>query len=222
MIKLDKFCIEYLKLLATNNNREWFNENKNLYQEAHNHVLAFTDSLLQELSKHDKIETPSAKKALNRIYRDTRFSKDKTPYKQHWAASFMRAGFERRGSFYFRFGTEEAFAAGGFWGPEPKDLLSIRKGISERYPEYLQIIESDDFKKHFGELKGEQLKTCPKGFDKEDKAIEHLRYKQFLLAEPIPSKILYSEDLIPTIVDSYKSMLPYFNLMSQFLLQNRI
>src|SRR5215471_10996633 len=156
--------IDFLKKLSKNNNREWFNKNKNLYTAAYENVFAFVDALLSEMRKHDNIETRSAKESLFRIYRDTRFSKDKTPYKTYWAGHFKRATKKLRGGYYFQIGPGETLAAGGFFSPDPKDLLRIRKDIDHNFSGWKKLLSNKTLVKTFGELKGEKVTTAPKGF----------------------------------------------------------
>src|ERR1700746_44636 len=132
--------IDFLKKLSKNNDREWFFKNKNIYLAAQENVLAFVDALLSELRKHDLIETRSAKESLFRIYRDVRFSKDKSPYKTYWAGHFKRATKKLRGCYYFQIGPGETMAAGGFFNPDPKDLLRIRKDIDVNYKDWKKIL----------------------------------------------------------------------------------
>ena len=94
--------------------------------EGRGNIIAFADALLTEMNKHDKIETPSGKESLFRIYKDVRFSKDKTPYNTHWNGAFKRATKKLRGGYYFNIKPGNSFLAGGFWNPEPKDLKRIR------------------------------------------------------------------------------------------------
>nr|WP_255524632.1 DUF2461 domain-containing protein [Pedobacter riviphilus] len=113
-------CFEFLSLLKNNNEREWFNDHKIAYQKEHTYIASFAQDLLDLMNTHDVIETPSGKKSLYRIYRDTRFSNDKTPYKTHWSGSFKRAGKQRRGGYYFHIEPGNSFVAGGFFGPPHK------------------------------------------------------------------------------------------------------
>src|SRR6202142_3482268 len=106
---------EFLKLVKKNNNRDWFAVHKERYLLELSQIEAFADALLLEMNKHDVIETPSGKKSLHRIYRDTRFSKEKTPYKTNWSGSFKRATKKRRGGCYFHIEAGNSFIAGGFW-----------------------------------------------------------------------------------------------------------
>lgn len=217
MAKLNKSTYQFLKDLKNNNNREWFQENKSYYTQAHNNAIEFADSLLEKLNSHDNIETPSGKKSLFRIYRDVRFSKDKSPYKTWWAGGFKRATKQLRGGYYFHIEPDSIFAAGGFWGPNKDDLLLIRQQIMVDPDSLRSIINSNQFKNYFGNLEGEQLKTAPKGFEKDDPAIDLLRYKQFLVTRKIDLKLSTSENLVEEINDTYKAMRPFFNYMSEIL-----
>lgn len=209
--------LEFLKLITENNNREWFLENKAKYETEKENVIEVAQEILANLSKHDHIETISGKKSLYRIYRDVRFSKDKTPYKNHWSGSFKRATKQLRGGYYFHIEKDKNFIGGGFWGPSPADLKKIRLNIIEFESEYRDIIDSKSFKKFFGKLEGDQLKTAPKGFDKEHKAIDLLRYKQFLLGRSFTDKEVLSPNFVKEVDATFKAMRPYFDFMSEAL-----
>src|ERR1035437_1069810 len=171
--------LEFLKQLKKNNNRDWFAVHKEKYLQELSQVEAFADALLIEMNKHDTLETQSGKKSLHRIYRDTRFSKDKTPYKTSWSGSFTRATKKRRGGYYFHIEPGNTIIAGGFWNPEPKDLKRIRDEFSHDASALRKILKNKSFINAFGELKGEQVKTSPKGFSADNSAIDLIRYKQF-------------------------------------------
>src|SRR4051812_25720472 len=101
--RIPQSAFDFLEQLKLNNDREWFAENKPVYQEQLVHLAAFASSLLQVMNTHDVIETPSGARSLYRIYRDVRFSKDKTPYSTYWGGRFRRAGSQRRGGYYYHF-----------------------------------------------------------------------------------------------------------------------
>ncbi len=220
MSNIDKSTIQFLEKLKKNNNRDWFQANKKEYETAHQNVIDFSTELLERLSAHDAIETPTGKKALYRIYRDVRFSKDKSPYKTWFAGGFKRATKQLRGGYYFHLEPNSVFAAGGFWGPNKDDLLLIRRQIQADPAPLRKILASKSFKSHFGELKGEQLKTAPKGFDKEDPTVDLLRYKQFLLSKEIDVSQLTSPKLLDEIESSFLAMRPFFDYMSEILTTN--
>jgi uncharacterized protein (TIGR02453 family) len=172
---------------------------------------------LRELNKHDVIETPSGKKSLHRIYRDIRFSKDKTPYKANWSGNYKRAGKYRRGGYYFHLEPGNSYIAGGFWGPNPQDLKRIRDDIDFDASSLRKIIKSKSFTTTFGTLKGEQLKTAPKGFEAGHEAIDLLRYKQFLLIRKFSDKEVLSARFLKEANQTFKNMRPFFDYMSEVL-----
>ncbi len=208
---------DFLLKLRENNNREWFEQNKDEYEVALEEMIGLAEATLQKMRSHDEIETPSAKKVLKRIYRDTRFSKDKTPYKNHWSGSFKRASAHKRGGYYFHLEPGNSFVAGGFWGPEKEDLKRIREHLSQDATQYLEVIQNKNFKNNFGEVIGEQLKKAPKDFDPEDPNIELLRYKQFILKKTLSDKEVFSKKLPDILSNSFQEMRPYFDVMSEYL-----
>lgn len=209
--------LEFLKLLKNNNNREWFAKNKLRFVQEQKQLIQFADELLVLMNKHDVIETPSGQKSLFRIYRDTRFAKDKTPYKTNWAGHFVRASKSRRGGYYFHIEPGNTFAAGGFWNPDPKDLKRIREELDYDDSSVRKILKSKSFVDTFGSLKGEQVKTTPKGFDSNSKAIDLIKYKQFLLIHKFEDKEIYEADFVKKVNDVFKKMRPFFDYMSDVL-----
>ncbi len=208
---------DFLTKLSKNNNREWFQTNKSMYQASHEEMIAFADQLLDEMNKHDVIETSSGRKSLNRIYRDIRFKKDKTPYKNHWGGGLYRAGAQRRGSYYYHIGLQESFVMGGFFGPEPHDLLHIRKQLDQDADFLRDILDSKAFKKSFGHLLGSQLKTSPRGFEKDHPDVDLLRYKQFMVRKDFTKAQVMSKDFPKIVSDSFKEMRPFFDCMTELL-----
>lgn len=208
---------EFLKLLKKNNNRDWFNAHKDRYLEELEAIELFAETLLKAVNKHDVIETPSGKKSLHRIYRDVRFSKDKTPYNTHWGGSFTRATKFRRGSYYFHLSPGNSFVACGFWGPNPEDLKRLRDEFSYDPEPMRKILKSKKIEKTFGKMLGEQIKTTPKGFDPADPAIDLLRYKQFLLIKKFSDKEVLNKDFVKHVNEAFRQMRPWLNYMSEVL-----
>ena len=217
MSKIEKSTLNFIKTLSKNNDRDWFNDNKDLYLMGHENMISFAESLLSKMNAHDNIENVNGKKCLHRIYRDTRFSKDKTPYKSNWGGGLKRATSGLRGSYYFHIQPGNSFLAGGFWGPNTEDLKRIRQEIEVNSDEFYALIESAQFKSEFGELLGERLKTCPKGFDKEHPAIDLLRLKQFLVKKDFSDGEVLAENFSEKANQTFKEMRPFFDLMSSIL-----
>jgi uncharacterized protein (TIGR02453 family) len=207
----------FLKSLKKNNNREWFLKHKEVYITEQTHIHNFAEALLHELNKHDVIETPSGKKACYRIYRDVRFSTDKTPYCTYFSGSFRRATKYRRGGLYFHLEPGNTWLAGGFWSPNTEDLKRIRDDIAFDATPLRKILKSKTFVSSFGTLQGEQLKKAPKGFDANHEAIDLLRYKQFLLIKKFTDKEVLSDDFIKLANQTFKNMRPFLDYMSEVL-----
>jgi len=209
--------LDFLKQLQQNNNRDWFNEHKGEYLQQLEIMEKFADGLLTKLNTHDVIETPSGKKALQRIYRDTRFSADKTPYKKYWGGGFTRATSQRRGGYYFHVERGNTFIAGGFWSPNAQDLKRVREDINYDAAPLKKILGSKSFIATFSILQGEQLKTAPKGYDAAHEAIDLLRYKQFLLIKRFTDDEVLSPAFLELADNAYKKMRPFFDYMSEVL-----
>lgn len=207
----------FLKALGKNNNRDWFNARKDTYESETEAIAVFAEALLQQLNTHDEIETPSGKKSLHRIYRDTRFSADKTPYKTNWSGHFRRATKYRRGGYYFQLEPGKSFLAGGFWGPNAADLKRIRDEIAFDDKPLRKILNSRTFQNTFGVLQGEQVKTAPKGYPAGHEAIDLLRYKQFLLIRHFTDAEVLSPDFLPLASQTFRNMRPFFDYMSEVL-----
>lgn len=212
-----KPAFDFLKKLKKNNNRIWFNDHKDQYLSAHQNVIDFADDLLAKMARHDHIETQSGKKSLFRIYRDTRFSKDKTPYKSNWAGGFKRATKKLRGGYYFHIQPGNSMIAGGFWNPNSQDIKHIREQIAQDDTPLKKVLRSKKFKDYFGELQGEQLKAAPKGFDKEHPSIDLLRYKQLILVHNFKDSEVLHKDFSSQVAQGFKNMRPFMDCMSELL-----
>ena len=216
-IVIKKESIDFLKALSRNNNRDWFNQHKDKYIEAHNNIIAFADALLFEMNKHDKFETSSGKESLFRIYKDVRFSKDKTPYNTHWHGSFKRATQKLRGGYYFNINPGGSFLAGGFWGPEPKDMKRIRQDIDLNYETWEKLLADKTLIKTFGKMTGDQLSSAPRGYARDHPAIDLLRYKQFIFKYPFTNAEVSSPGFYKMANDVFKKMRPFLNYASEVL-----
>ena len=214
---IPKSGFDFLLALKKNNHRDWFNAHKTTFQKEQEQVELFAEALLRELNKHDVIETPSGKKSLHRIYRDIRFSNDKTPYKTNWSGNFKRATKYRRGGYYFHLEPGNSYLAGGFWAPNAADMKRIRDDIAFDAAPLRKILKSKIFTTTFGALKGEQLKTAPRGFETGNEAIDLLRYKQFLLIRKFTDKEVLNAGFLKEASETFKNMRPFFDYMSEVL-----
>ena len=174
----------FYKALAKNNTREWFEPQKARFKALEAEIKAFNEKVKAGLEETDEIE----KVKMFRIYRDVRFSKNKTPYKTHFGVSFHRKKPQLRGGYYMHIAPGDSFLAAGFWDPNPADLLRIRKELEMDAEELQDIISAPDFKKTWGTLEGDAVKTAPKGFAKDHPDIELIRHKQFLFIKKFDDK----------------------------------
>jgi uncharacterized protein (TIGR02453 family) len=214
---IKKETLDFLKTLSKHNDRDWFNAHKDKYIQAHENMIGFADGLIAEMNKHDKLETVDGKKSLFRIYRDIRFSKDKTPYSCRFSGGFKRASKKLRGGYYFHIEPGNSFQAGGFWGPEPDDLKRIRQDIDMCYKDWKKLLADKTLVKTFGGIVGEQVSSAPKGYSKEHPGIDILRYKQYILKRKFTDKEVLAPGFMKNVNDGFKKMRPFLNYMSEVL-----
>lgn len=206
---------EFLHQLKQNNNREWFSANKSIYEMAKKEADAIFELVYAILSEQEAFH-PLKK---YRIYRDVRFSLDKTPYKTHFSAFIGRKQPHHRGGFYIHFEPGNCFIGGGFWGPEKDDLLRIRKAI-DASDELETILNDQKLISSFGHLQGEALKTAPKGFPKDHERITLLRMKQYLLIKKFDDHDVLGDDFPQKVLEAYQLLLPFFHYMTEVLTTN--
>ena len=211
---LDASVFKFLKALEKNNDRDWFAKNKPKYVAANENFKALAEEINAGMEKQDNIE----KMKLYRIYRDVRFSKNKAPYKNSFSGGFSRATKALRGGYYFHLQPGgNSFMGGGFWQPDAPDLKRIREEITADAAPLRKIINSASFKKHFGELGGDQLKTAPKGFPKDHEDIDLLRYKSFIVSKTFTDKEVESPGFSKELLKYFKATGPFFDYMSEVL-----
>ncbi len=216
-MRIEKSTLQFLKELKKNNNREWFNEHKPEFKIVQTQAKEFYHAIMDDLNKQDEVENFK----LFRIYRDVRFSKDKTPYQPHFAGSFSRSGKELRGGYYLRLRPGESFLAGGFWAPNKEDLFRIRKEFEYDGKEIRKIISEEKFVSVFGgTLEGEELKTAPRGFDKEHPNLDLIRKKGFIAVRRFTDKEILDPEFLSVVEDSFLALRPFFNYMSEVLTTN--
>ncbi len=204
---------DFLKELDNNNNREWFVANKETFDITFKEVKSFFKSIHDQMAKKDSIE----KFHVHRIYRDVRFSKDKTPYKTYFGLHLGRKKPHLRGGYYISIEPGKSFVGGGFWEPNKEDLNRIRKEIELDDSEFRNILSAPKFVNTFGELKGEELKTAPRGFDKEHHAIDLLRKKQFLVMRSFTDEEVLYPGFSKEVIATFDAMRPLFDYLSLVL-----
>ncbi len=216
-MKFETATLAYLSDLTANNNRDWFAEHKSRFIEIQEQSKVLFGALKLRLEQHDVIE----KMKLYRIYRDVRFSKDKTPYNPRLAVSFSRQGSHLRGGYFLQIKPGESFVGGGFWQPEKDDLFRLRKEIELDASEFRAILADSTFVRHFGNsFQGHELKSAPRGFDKAHPDIDLLRKKGFIAVQKFSDAEVLSADFLEQINTSFKAMRPFFDLFSDVLTTN--
>jgi uncharacterized protein (TIGR02453 family) len=214
---IQKTTLDFLKKLAAHNDRDWFNEHKDQYEKAKGNTEAFMDALIAKMSAHDRLETPSGKKSLFRIYNDARFAKSKAPYNPRFAAHLKRSKPLLRGGYYIRIRPGESRVACGFMFPNADDMKRIREDIAANYTDWKKLLKTKSIVQNFGQIQGEQVKTTPKGFSSSDPAIELLRYKQFWFERKFTDREVLADDFLNNVNTTLKAIRPFFDYMSELL-----
>ena len=209
--------IEFWRALARNNRREWFQPRKEVYEEqVRKPMLALVEAVNGALAGFAPDYMTEPAKAVFRIYRDTRFSKDKTPYKTHVAASFHRhTGAGHDAGYYFAISHKEVAIGGGIYMPEPQTLLALRHHIAARHTEMRKLLANRALRRLLGELQGEQLARVPKGFAADHPAGDLLRYKQLILYVELAPELATTRALYGEIVKRFRAMAPLMSFLTE-------
>ena len=207
---MDKVVFEFLKQLSVNNNKEWFHKNKPMYQKAKIAFEEYIQFLIGETSKFDNsLKGVNAKDCIFRIFRDIRFAKDKTPYKNNFGAYIVEGGRKSiKAGYYFHIEPDNSFIGGGVYCPQSEQLLSIRSEIHKNANTFISIINNKEFKKVFPDIYGEKLKAAPRGFDKNFEHIELLKYKSYTFITRASDKEIDSNTLTKKIINTFTTLKP--------------
>ena len=209
--------LAFLRALKRNNDRDWFREHKDEYER---HVrmpmIQAIERLAVDMKKFAPELTADPKKSLYRIYRDTRFSEDKTPLKTNAAAVFPPRGFPRHegAGLYFEVAPGWTWIGGGLYMPPSSTLHAIRARIASSHPRLHRIVTAPAFKKAVGELNGDQLTRVPVGYAKDHPAAHYLRFKQYLGFREFPADFATKADFYPTLLTTFKAMVPLLRFVN--------
>lgn len=220
-IMLKKDTLLFLESLKENNTREWFTENKAWYERARANFEQFVAQIIQAIATFDpEIGNQEAKKCIFRIYKDTRFSKDKTPYKTNFGAIFRPRNGGKGSGYYLHIDPAECFVSCGQYMLPPDELKKIRRGIYNDFETLNQILNNKEFKKEFGgDLYRDEntLQRVPNGFDKNHPAAEYMKLKHFYVYKPITHEQLMSNDFVEYVAGIYKLMMPLNEYLNDLL-----
>lgn len=219
---LQPSTLTYIKNLTKNNNKPWFDENRHLFEQAKDDFEKLVKDIISALGKADPDIAPlEAKNCIFRQYRDVRFSKDKTPYKHHMGASFDRGGKKSGFAGYYLHiqPGNNSMAGGGIWMPEAAQLKKIRQEIDYSWEEFSAIINEPSFKAIYGELEQGEFKLSrePKGYEKDNPAIEYLKLKSLVATQPLTDADLVSKDLLQKILAAFTALTPLIKFINRSL-----
>ncbi len=205
---IEKSTISFLRNLGKNNNREWFRAHRDEYEESRRNMLDATLYLISEIEKFDAtVSGVDPEECLFRIHRDTRFSREKTPYKTNFGSFIKGGGRKTAGAgYYLHISPGEHMVAGGIYMPPPEALLAIRRAIAADAGPLKKILASPQFKKEFGSLAGETLATAPRGFPRDHREIELLKHKHYMVVKEIPEKEVLDPGFLRQCVRTFKAM----------------
>jgi uncharacterized protein (TIGR02453 family) len=215
---LAKETIDFLKKLEKNNHREWFNANKDAFVRANDNVIAVTGELISRIAKFDPmIVGIDPKSCVFRIYRDVRFSKDKSPYKTNLGAFIAPGGKKAMlPGYYFHVQPKMFFSAAGKHMPDNSELLKIRSYIAANAKDFLKLVEAKKFRDRFGDFHaGDKLTKQPKGFDADHPAIEYLKLRSFTVGEDFTDKDVLSKDYPKMLAESFKAAYPLVEFLRE-------
>ena len=214
--------IAFLRALKKHNDRDWFNARKSVFEEnVRKPMLELVRSVHAHMLSYAPEYVGDPAKSIFRIYRDTRFSKDKTPYKTHIAAYLSRNGLgkDSGAGFYFYASPQEAGVAGGLYHPPPDELLSVRRMIANDADSFRDLFENRRIKKLFGKLGGEALTRPPKGFDPDHPAIDLLKHKSFVLHAKFEPAIATTPRFYKEIVTRLEALAPFVEYLNRPLVE---
>lgn len=214
--------LKFLAGLAKNNKREWFQPRKEEFEEVVQQPLLELAAMLNAIFEKEAKEYAflEPKKAVNRIYRDVRFSADKSPYQTHVSVLFPHQKLGKKGgaAFYFGLSAKQATLAAGMYFGETRELQAVRQQLAERHQEFRKILKGKRLKDVFGELQGESLKKAPRQFGADHEAADLLQRKQWLLMAQRPSETVTEKQFGSAVVEAFRAALPFVRFLNEPLL----
>lgn len=220
MKTISKQAFQFLKDLKSNNDRDWFNANKARYEQAKGEFEEFIDALIARIAEFDgSIMHHRAKDCVFRIYRDVRFSKDKSPYKTHFgahiSAAVKKSEIHSRAGYYIHLEPGASMLAGGAYLPKGPWLKAIRQEIEYNAAEFKNILADANFKKYFGTMEGEKLKTTPQGYAADHPEIEFLKHKSFLATHNCIDKDVFAANFLDHSANVFKALFPFDQFLNR-------
>lgn len=217
---LQSSTIKFLKDLSRNNNKPWFDANRQHYEYAKSDFAGFIQTIIDKHGKKDdSIAHLKAKDCMFRINRDVRFSKDKSPYKNNMGAYINKGGKKSLfGGYYFHCQPAQSFVGGGLWMPMPAELSKVRQEIDYNFDAFKKIVVSKKFKTVYNDLSRDAeyiLSRVPKGYEADNPAAEYLKLKSFVTMIPIKDAELTSKDLSKKVLSTFEALQPLLRFINQ-------
>ena len=213
-----KNILHFLSELKQNNNREWFAENKEWYNQVKIEFEQLGANLITEISKFDEdIKHVEVKDCVFRIYRDVRFSHDKSPYKTHFGIYIASNGGRKsqRGGYYLHLDPDKSFVGCGVWMPQPDVIKALRQSIYDNIEEFIEILNNPEFKRNFPTLTDEgKMKKIPLGFPADFPYAEILKNKSFLVDYELTNEDLNSDNFIQIITNLSRTSHPFLSFLN--------
>ena len=216
--------LKFLRALKRNNDREWFRSRKADYERhVREPMIAVIEQLARDLPRFAPELVASPKSSLYRIYRDTRFSEDKTPLKTNAAAVFPWKGLARHegAGLYFEIAPGWVWIGGGMYAPQPPQLVKVREHIVETWPEIRKITKAKAFVGRVDELQGDRITRVPRGFPPDHPSVEFLKQRQFLAAREFPAELATSDDFYSTLLGTFSAIAPLVRFLNAPLAATR-
>ena len=213
--------LSFLRRLKRNNRREWFNAHRDEYeQHVRQPMIAVIERLAIDFRSFAPEMVASPKLSFYRIYRDTRFSENKTPYKTHVAAVFPCRGLPKHegAGMYVHVSTEDVWAGGGLWAPQTPQLQAVREHIARNHRRLTAIVLAPAFRRAFGALEGERLQRVPRGFPKDHAAAEYLKHRQFLAGAEFPATFATSPKFYSGLLGVFRHIAPLVHFLNEPLI----
>lgn len=217
---LQAATVQFLEQLAKNNDRQWFETQKNEYAAVKADYEQLVTEVLAGLAEEDAVfSDQTAKDCIMRIFRDVRFSKDKSPYKTNLGAGFSHGGRKFPGAGYYLHIEPggKSFAGGGMWQPEGPQIKAIRQEIDYNFREFSAIVNDKNFKKLFKQIDGDRLVKTPQGYSEDNPAIDYLKLKSFTVGHNIPDTDLTKKGLSKKIKEAFTTMKPFVDFLNKAL-----
>jgi len=214
-----KPVLDFLRDLKGHNNKAWFEEHRAAYETARIHFENFVDQLISEYGGREDLGGITAKDSIMRIYRDTRFSKDKSPYKISMSATIAPGGKKSTSLGYHLHmqPNDETLIAGGLYMPTPEQLARFRRAIDQNAVPFKMVINDKEFKKYFGRLEGEKVKTVPQGYSRDHPEIELLRFKQVVVVHRLSDEMVLSPRFSTHVIKTFTAMKPFLDYLNTIL-----